>query len=82
MMKNKLWILRPIRDKEGLWKPWYDKAFGFIVCAQDVSEARKLASREHGDEGKDAWIKSEFSTCEELKPTEVSKVIMRDFASA
>lgn len=99
---NKLWILRPkgYDDKKGdpthgidpLWKPWYDKSFGFIVCAPDEETARQLAFIESGAEEpnryehiskyiKVAWS-AEHSTCEQLVAGPEVKVIIQDFQSA
>lgn len=86
---NKLYILRPIDGERGAWSPWYDKAFGFIVSAESPAKARKLADEASGDErdpgaiwSKRAWIDARQSTCKELKPTEHSKIIMKDFHAA
>lgn len=38
----KIWLLRPI-DGCDEWNPWYDKAFGFVVCANSEQEAREAA---------------------------------------
>jgi hypothetical protein len=92
----KLWILRPkgyndVDNKiDPLWKPWYDKAFGFIIAAESEEEARKLAFRDAGDEEGNHWDDdaiinawtAEHSTCVELKPGNKSEIIMKDFASA
>ena len=74
----KLWILRPVED----WEPWYDKAFGFIVCAETKKEARKLASSDAGNEGKEVWFDSKLTSCKELKPIKKKRIILKDFASA
>lgn len=41
----KLWLLRPIDPHGGLWDPWFDKIFGFVVRAETETEARTLADR-------------------------------------
>lgn len=93
---NKLFILRPIDNlAPNPWSPWYDKAFGFIVCAKDEKEARKLAQDDGGDEITDfkynnsppwadipAWTDNRYSTCEELLATNKSEIIIKDFAAA
>lgn len=76
-----------IRPKDNLqtsdpWKPWYDKCFGFIIRAKTKPEARKIASENAGDEGKNAWLDGKYSTCEELKIEGKADLIMKDFASA
>ena len=53
----KLYILRPVKDAKE-WDPWYDKAFGFVVSASSVKQARMLAADRCGDEGKAAWLSS------------------------
>jgi hypothetical protein len=95
--KNKLWILRPI---EGLvkgdnpWEPWFDKAFGFVVCADSEDAARKFADSDAGDENrgeflggktsdtKTPWMDARYSTCIELKPTQKPFIVMKDFYAA
>ena len=64
------------------WEPWYDKAFGFVVRAESEREARLLASNGAGDEGQDAWIDAEASTCVELTADGEAGMIMQDFAHA
>ena len=78
----KLWILEPLNDMSGPWLPWYDKAFGFVVCASDEARARQLASESAGAEKSRAWLDTELSTCVPLEPTEEPCVIMCDFHSA
>ena len=77
----KLFILRPKENTEE-WIPWYDKCFGHIVCASNEIDARQMASNKAGDEGEEAWLDENISTCEELKATKAAEYIMRDFASA
>ncbi len=79
---NKLWILRPISEDGIQWNPWYDKAFGFVVCAPTEAAARKIASESAGDEGAYAWLMPEVSTCAELAPSEAVGVVMMDFHAA
>ena len=76
----KLWLLlRKPGDK--LWEPWYDKAFGFVIRAEDEAGARSLAVSECGDERGAAWG-PDHSTCEELSADGGEEIVMRDFASA
>ena len=78
----KIWILRPIDEDGDAWVPWYDKAFGFVVCAKDEEEARETASDDHGDEGFKPWKDPKQSSCIELIPGEECRVVMQDFHSA
>ena len=77
----KLFLLRAKRGHP-TWEPWYDKAFGFVVRATDENEARLLASDNAGDEGQDAWIDANASTCVELTADGPSEMILQDFARA
>jgi len=84
---NRLWLLRPRfnRPKEltvSPWQKWYDKAFGFVVCADSDENARWIAAGDCGDEGREAWLDPIKSTCKELKPSKTAGLIMRDFARA
>lgn len=95
----KLFLLRPLdglpedRSKNP-WRPWYDKAFGFVVRAEDESAARALAGGDAGDEaGRDynagtsrerpnPWLDAALSSCVELTPEGAAEVVIRDFAAA
>ena len=90
---KKLWLLRPVQgdDETGLWNPWYDKAFGFVVRAETEEEARDLAQKEGGDEvygisysspKGPAWTSSDHSTCRELTADGEAEVIMQDYHAA
>ncbi|MBE3040275.1 MAG: hypothetical protein IMZ62_15875 [Chloroflexi bacterium] len=89
----RLWILRPrefpFGNQENPWDPWYDRAFGFLVRAEDEQEARKLADEEAGDEkdlyqfpDRQPWTDSKYSTCDELLSDGVAEVLMQDFHAA
>lgn len=88
----KLWILRPIHNDdpraESPWRPWYDRAFGFIVRAETETEARMLpdASEETGDECNrsfgNPWLDPVLTTCVELNAGGVAGIVMVDFRSA
>lgn len=89
----RLWLISPVErlDKnDNPWKPWYDKAFGFVVRAETEEEARDFAHDEAGDEnlgGKTTnttqpWKDARYSTCTELLPDGEAGVVMQDFASA
>jgi len=45
-----LYLLKPIDAENGPWKPWYDKAFGFVIRAETEEAARNLADSRAGDE--------------------------------
>lgn len=73
----KLWLLHPINPHEGPWDPWYDKAFGFVVRAENETEARAFAANGCGDEGEYPWINAVFSTCIELLPEGEQGVVIQ-----
>lgn len=77
-MKTKLYILEPVKD----WKPWYDKLFGVIVRARTEKQARKMASKYAGDEGKEVWLDADKTTCTLLLNEGDVEVIMTNFANA
>ena len=85
-----LYILRPrggLPVDDDPWEPWYDKAFGFVICAASEAEARALAQSNGGDEvyakdGISPWTDANYSTCEVLKPSATSRIVLRDFQSA
>jgi len=65
----KLWILRPTGyndEHPDNWTPWYDKAFGFIISTVTEERARRIAAENAGDEGEDAWLNANTSSCKEL----------------
>jgi len=89
----KLWLLRPIEGANavGLWDPWYDRAFGFVVRAKTEKKARASAQEQGGDEvrgatydspDEPAWTSSDHSTCRELTADGEAEVIMQDFYAA
>ena len=94
----KLWFLEPLdcsavnERGNNPWDPWYDKAFGFVVRAEDELEARKLAAEHAGDEAPSTWFASDsdfnpwldsnYSRCLELTGEGEAGVILRDFAAA
>ena len=87
-----LWLLRPVnglpqvRDARlNPWRPWYDKAFGFVVRAPDDATARKLADAGAGDENRNdahPWLDSQLSTCVPLTETGPTEVVLVDYRSA
>lgn len=66
-------------DRSNPWYTIYDCANGFIVEAENEAQARLLASEQHGDEGAEAWLNPEYSSCDELKLTGEPSIWMRDF---
>ena len=85
----KIWILRPVktlRREESPWEPWFDKAFGFIVCDKTEEAARKQAHAEGGDENyfneDQPWLDSRYTSCVELAASDKPYLIMKDFAAA
>lgn len=88
---NKLWILRPMpvsKTPPGApltpspWVPWYDKTFGMVVRAVSERSARSIAAEQCAEEGEEAWLNSDYSSCEELAPEGNAGMIMRDHALA
>jgi len=77
----KLFILKNIDGAEE-FKPWYDKSFGHIVRAANETNARLLASKEAGDEGKKAWLSNKVTSCDVLSVEGDEKSIICDFRAA
>lgn len=73
----KLWLLTA-DESTGLWQPWYDKAFGFVVRAESEEDARNYAADKAGDEGREAWLEPESSTCVEITGEGAAEVILQD----
>jgi hypothetical protein len=103
----KMFLLRPLErffDAEEVknvaanpWEPWYDKAFGFVVCAKNEKSARNYASKNAGDEALyyndknynkvitlNPWLDSSYTSCVELNTDNMPEagVVVRDYASA
>lgn len=81
----KLYLIRPINPNRNPWDPWYDKAFGFVVRADNESEARAMVGEEAGDEirkAPDAWANPQYSSCVELTAEGEAEVVIRDFHAA
>lgn len=82
----KLWLLQPVPTLPDTtdgnpWRPWWDKAFAFVVRAATEREARELANTNAGDEGR-VWANPDYTCCEELTAEGDSEIVIRDFASA
>lgn len=89
MSDLKLWILRPLdaivdTHDEAInpWYPWYDKAFGFVVSAENETQARQIAADNNADEGGDAWLNAGQSICVVLQAGDKPEMIMCDMHSA
>ena len=57
----------------------YDCNDGFVIRAKSEKQARKLASEDFADEGKDCWLYSDKSSCEKIKSTGENEIILKDF---
>lgn len=77
-----LWILRPKDGNSDPWSPWYDKMFGVIVRAESEKRAREMAAEEAGDEGTEAWLDANVSSCKPLTADGDESVVLRDFHAA
>jgi hypothetical protein len=82
----KLWLLRPIDEVSGPWKPWYDKAFGFVIRAETEMTARERTIGMTGDEARqhksNPWLDPKLTSCIELSTDGACEVIIRDFQAA
>lgn len=93
----KLWLLRPVGYSDGPcatgpaendnpWEPWYDKAFGFVVAAENETSARQFAQANGGYETRGSrtpWLETRYSTCVELTAEgRTPGVIIEEFASS
>jgi len=84
----KLWLLsarEDLKDGNNPWECWYDKSFGFVIRAEDETEARSMADQCGGDEKHtfaDAWLSAEYSTCVELTAEGESDIIIDDYRNA
>ena len=93
----KLWLLKAknnLPEGDNPWEPWYDKAFGFVVNAENESEARKFANEKSGDENRgefmngkiadttEPWLDEKYSTCEILTADRDAGVVLIDFHAA
>lgn len=69
----KFWILQRVG------KIGYDQAIGMVVEARTEIAARTLAAMNSGDERGDTWLDQNRSTCEELKPSKKSRLVLLSF---
>lgn len=83
-----LYLLKPrkiISHNINPWSPWYDKAFGFVIRAENEEQARKIADENAGDEnygGEHPWLNSKQSTCVLLTNEGKQELVLRDFNAA
>lgn len=78
----KLYLLKPVDNLPFEGHPWsrhYDTAKSFVIRASDEAHARHIASAYSGDEKKNAWLESKYSTCEALSSRGLPGLIIRDF---
>ncbi len=72
----KLWLLK--RDDKAT--PTWDATFGFVVRADEESEARELAATDPGDEGKGPWLDPAATACVCIGEGDGEPgIILRDF---
>jgi hypothetical protein len=81
---KKLWLLKPnsnLPSEKNPWNPWFGKCFGFLICAENEFQARKIANDNGGNEGS-VWLDPSVCTCLELTPGNVEEgVVLMDFRS-
>lgn len=87
----KFWRLAPRHDMlwwcvdgKDPWSPYRERAFGFVVRAEDAEAARWLAHQAGGLEnetvdGVAPWLDANYSTCEELRDDGNAEVLLVNF---
>jgi len=86
----KLFLLRPQEDLpiKNPWVQWYDKCFGFVIRAENESEAREMADANAMDENNELkepghpWLDPVWSMCTELTADGEREVIIYDIHMA
>ncbi len=90
----KIWLLKARENLpigHDMWAHPYDKCHGFVIRAENESQARRIADSVGGDENREVkdfrpWLSNVTSSCEEL--TEFNDegcragVIMKDYYRA
>lgn len=78
-----LWLLERRADSER-WEPAYDKAHGFVVRAESEDKAREMVAMSNsvGDEGRDAWLNADHTTCAPLLVDGAPEIVLCDFYAA
>lgn len=74
----KLWLLKRAETEVVGW----DETRGVVVAAETEFDARELAATaatRGGDERSDAWRSITRTTCVELVPGDVARVVIVDF---
>jgi hypothetical protein len=73
--KLNIYLLKPRKNDSGGYPshfcPWYDKAFGFVVCSYEERDARELAAANAGDEAgfdrdddlNNPWLDERYTDC-------------------
>lgn len=62
--------------------PYFDVVSGFVIRAASAKAARRLASAEAGDEGKDLWLDPKRSRVAELTADGPKMVILAEGTDA
>ena len=75
----KMWSLTP--NPEMFEKQWpsYDCAQQFVVRAKDETQARQVASADHGDEGAGVWLDPACTRCEVVSIAGAPGVVARSY---
>jgi hypothetical protein len=72
-IEMKLWLIEQSAQVD------WDEAVGFVIRAESEVEARKMASKEAGDEGAVTWLDIAHSNCVELNSKGEGAIILRAF---
>lgn len=73
--KTYLYLLERLPD----WAWDWDEAYRFVICAYNMTHARKIASRCCGDEGPDVWLDKTESSCCRLLTNGMPRVVCSSF---
>jgi len=77
-VKNKVWVLTLTDEK--LLSIGFDIAKRFVIVAHNENTARLLAALGAGDEGDNAWLLPQCSTCEVLDTrSDMPYIVCMDF---
>ena len=71
------------------WAPWYDKAHGYVVSADNEKEAREMVvdkackrTDKYDDVQPEHWLNEEYTICEELNRETEKGILLSDFRRA